>query len=568
MSGRRRNSLLKRFFRSVGSHEIAPEEIFLDASNLPDFDASQFEGRLDKPIHKSTVSLVAVAFFVIAAVFLGRAYFLQVVNGEVFAAQSARNHLANSLIFSERGVIFDRNGTPLVWNEVKESESFAERRYTDTRGVAHILGYVKYPQRDSSGFYWRDTFEGLDGIEANLNSTLAGENGTKIVEIDAKGEILSESVVRLPVDGKSVTLSIDAELSEKLYERIVKRAREAGFQGGVGVIMDVETGELITLVSYPDFDPQVLTDGEDRKTIASYNTDSRGPFLNRAISGLYTPGSTVKPFMAVGALEEGVITPEKQILSTGQLEVPNPYAQGTVSVFKDWKAHGWVDVRRAIAVSSNVYFYEVGGGFKDQKGIGIAGIEKYARLFGFGEKTGIPLSGEEAGTIPNPEWKRKNFEDGEWRLGDTYNTVIGQYGFQVTPLQLTRGIAAIANGGRLLDPTLIAHATSSGMTLNASPETLRVVREGMRLSVAEGSAIAIHGLPISFGGKTGTAQLGAQNEFLNSWITGFFPYEKPRYAFSIIMERAPAGTTAGAPLVALEFFQWLSEAHPEYWKGD
>ena len=156
----------------------------------------------------------------------------------------------------------------------------------------------------------------------------------------------------------------------------------------------------------------------------------------------------------MGALTEGVIDPYKKILSTGSISIPNPYFPDQKTVFKDWKAHGWTDMREAIAVSSDVYFYEIGGGFESQKGLGIVNIEKYAQLFGIGQKTGIDLPDEKGGIIPGPEWKIKNFKGEPWRIGDTYNTVIGQYGFQVTPLEMVRAISAIANYGTLVTPAL------------------------------------------------------------------------------------------------------------------
>ena len=194
-----------------------------------------------------------------------------------------------------------------------------------------------------------------------------------------------------------------------------------------------------------------MTEGKDEVKIGSYYKDTSNPFLNRVISGLYAPGSIVKPFLAFAALEEKVISPEKEIISTGQILVLNPYNPDKPSIFKDWKAHGAVDMKRAIAVSSDVYFYEIGGGFGSQKGLGIDRIKKYLEIFGFTKKTGFDFQKEATGVIPDPAWKEKTFNGEIWRIGDTYNTAIGQYGLQITPIQAVTAVAALANGGQVGD---------------------------------------------------------------------------------------------------------------------
>jgi len=310
-----------------------------------------------------------------------------------------------------------------------------------------------------------------------------------------------------------------------------------------------------------------MTAGADKDAFAKILNDPRNPFLNRLIAGLYTPGSTVKPFIAAGALTEKIITPEKKILSTGSISIPNPYDKTKKSIFVDWKAHGWVDMRQALAVSSNVYFYEIGGGFEEQPGLGISGIEKYLRLFGFGVGSANPFFGDTAGTIPNPKWKAENFEDGIWRLGDTYHTVIGQYGVQVTPFQMLRAIAAIANSGELMEPTiLLGDNTWNAQKENLliAQEDLQVIREGLRQGVLIGTASGLNIPEVKVAAKTGTAELGFSKQFVNSWVTGFFPYENPRYAFVVIMEKGPRANTIGAAYIMRQLLEWLATNRPEY----
>ncbi|MDZ4226328.1 MAG: penicillin-binding transpeptidase domain-containing protein, partial [Patescibacteria group bacterium] len=332
---------------------------------------------------------------------------------------------------------------------------------------------------------------------------------------------------------------------------------------GAGIIMDVKTGELLALTSYPEYSSEALSRGRE-EPLQAFLADLREPFLNRAISGLYAPGSIVKPMVAVAALAEGVIDEFKEILSTGSISIPNPYFPDKPSVFKDWKAHGYTDMRHAIAVSSDVYFYTVGGGYKDQLGLGIERIDEYFKKFGLGAAAGLAGFDEPLGTIPTPEWKEATFDGDPWRLGDTYNTAIGQYGVQVTPLQMARVVATIANRGKLLTPSLIASSTPEFISLNVPAHAFEVVEEGMRLAVEGGTASAVNMPFVEVAGKTGTAQVGAQNQFMNSWVIGFFPYENPHYAFAVVLERAPAGTAVGSPAAMNAFFWWLQANAPEY----
>lgn len=560
---------LQRFVRNMlrsRGQPIDPDEIFIDASNLPEFDTHQFEGRIEHPIGKFAVYSILIGFLALAAVFAVRLWDLQVGRGEVYAAQSENNRLRQQVVFADRGVIYDRDGTELVWNSPLENEVFARRSYYEETGFAHLLGYVSYPQKDDKGFFFQEVYEGKDGIEKVYNDALTGHNGLALIETNALGDIQSQSVVLSSRHGERVNLSVDAELQAKLFEIITRTAEDVGFSGGTGVIMDVNSGEIIALTSYPEFDSGVLSDADDRERIEAYIADTQNPFLNRVVSGLYTPGSIVKPFVSVGVLEEGIIDPEKKIISTGSIRVPNPYVPGAFSEFTDWKAHGAVNLKEALAVSSNVYFYHVGGGFADQQGIGIANIGKYMELFGFGDEVGISLSEEGVGTIPSPEWKEATFDGEPWRIGDTYNTTIGQYGFQVTPIQVVRAVGALANGGVLRTPTLIAGEVGSSEVIPVEDEHLRIVRDGMRLAVTDGTANGLNTSYVSVAAKTGTAELGTTKDFVNAWAIGFFPYENPQYAFAVMMERGPQDNLIGGISVMRQLLDWMRDNAPEYFE--
>ncbi|MHB0978045.1 MAG: penicillin-binding transpeptidase domain-containing protein [Minisyncoccota bacterium] len=564
-------SLFRKIKKGIGRKykDIDPEDIFLDSENLPGFAEHRFEGRMEEPISGQTFVLLEILLIFITLVFVGKLFSLQVIHGENLAKISENNRLSHTLIFANRGLVYDRNKLELAWNAVKADDTeFASRIYANMNGLAHVVGYLKYPSKDSAGFYYEEDYRGQSGIERVYNDSLRGTNGLKISETDALGNLVSESVTDLPKDGNDLVLSIDARLSQELYNAMRSIAEERGFSGGAGVIMDVETGEILALASFPEYDQNVVTTGKDKKEIQKLFTSEKKPFLNRVVSGLYTPGSIVKPIVALGALSEGVINPEKKILSTGALTVPNPYDKSKPSVFKDWKAHGWVDMRDALAVSSDVYFYEVGGGFGDQKGLGISNIDKYFTLFGLAEKTGIDLPSESVGFIATPEWKKLNFNGDDWRLGDTYITAIGQYGTQITPIDAVRWTAAIANGGRLLVPSVILGGTKNNIfrTINLPEEDWKVVREGMRQGVTSGIVSALYTPAVAVASKTGTAELGVSKQQVNSWNTGFFPYEQPRYAFAVVMERGPVANIVGATYVMQRVINWMIINTPEYLK--
>lgn len=542
---------------------IEPDEILIDAQNLPGFDAVRLQGKIERPIESTAYRNFFIVSGTIALVFVLQLGKLQVVESAALKERAEANRLAETLIIAERGVISDRFGEPLALNTPLPEEGFAARAYPLGAAASHVVGYVSYPKKDQNGFWFQTEVVGTFGVESLYNSSLAGENGVEIKETTATGDVVSGSVVRAPEHGVDVALSLDAALQQTLYDLIAERSESSGFVGGSGVIMDVETGELLALVSYPSFDPTLLAEGGDSETIDAYFNDPRSPFLDRAISGLYTPGSVVKPFVALAALEEGVISPEKEIESTGSISIPNPYDPTKSTLFRDWKAHGWTDMRRAIAVSSDVYFYAVGGGYKDQKGLGISAIDEWMRRFGFGTPTGVALENEAGGVVPNPSWKAETFEGEQWFLGNTYHTSIGQYGFQTTVIQLARAVASLANGGVLVEPTIERGAQVERTPLNVNGEHLEIVREGMRLAVTEGTAAALNIPGVSVAAKTGTAEVGARKEYINSLIVGFFPAEKPQYAFAVVMERGKAGTLTGAPLVMRELLSWMERERPE-----
>lgn len=547
--------------------DIAPDEIFLDDRNLPEFDEQQFEGRIERPIGRTATIIFLIAAFLATGVFGARAAKLQISEGQDYLAESEQNRLEHQLIFPERGIIYDRNGKELAWNvPASEELGFSLRAYIKEGGFGHILGYLRYPARDRSGVYYRTDYEADVGIEAYYNARLKGTRGLRILETDALGNVRSANVIDPPTPGENITLAIDRDVQRAFYDVIKTIALERDFRGGAGAMMDLRTGEMIALVSFPEFDSNIMTAGEDRAAIAAYNADERTPFLNRAVTGLYTPGSIVKPIYAIGALKEKIISPEAYLYCPKSISIPNPYFPDQPTIFNDWKDHGYLNMREAIAWSSDVYFYTIAGGFGGQKGLGIAKVEEYARLFGFGKKTGIDLFGESEGVVPNPEWKEKMFSGDPWRIGDTYFTGIGQYGVQVTLLQALQSAAIIGARGHVHQPRLLKAdgPVAESAVLPIESEYFRIAGEGMRLAVTEGTAKGLNLPWVDIAAKTGTAELGVTKMRVNSWVIGFFPYEKPTYAFAVVMDRGPKGNPVNATSVAGKVFLIMASSSPEY----
>jgi penicillin-binding protein 2 len=567
--------LKKNKLKNVNSF-VEPDEIFLDSKNLQNFDSQQFEGRIEKQISKRTSIFLGIFFLIFILAFSFRLGFLQIKKGEMYLKRSQNNTLEKQIIFADRGIIYDRNKVELAWNKKSGVDTGASTDNVDysirtykSPGLSHLLGYINYPQKDSSGNYWQTEFIGKDGLEKEYNDQMKGLNGSKIVETDVNKKIYSENIVNAPTHGAELDTTIDSRIQGELFSLIKTLSESHSFSGGAGVLMNVENGEILTSTSFPEYNGELLSLGKDATTIKSYANDQRKVYMDRTISGLYTPGSIVKPFFAVGALAEKVIDPNTKILSTGSISIPNPYFPDQKTVFKDWRVNGWVNMEQAIAVSCDVYFYEIGGGYQGQKGLGIANIEKYAKLFGIGQKTGVDLPDEAGGTIPSPEWKAKNFNGDPWRIGDTYHTAIGQYGFQATPMEMARAVAAIANNGTLVLPHYILGDTvreNQTINLNLNKNYFDIVQNGMRQAVTTGTAVALNVPYVEIAAKTGTAQIGVANNKVNSWVIGFFPYDHPKYAFTIMMEAGPSTNGVGASSIMRGLLDWMSTNTPEYFK--
>jgi penicillin-binding protein 2 len=451
------------------------------------------------------------------------------------------------------------------------------RKYKDGKTFSHILGYLgridekEYKSLSQNGqFYSRTDYIGKSGLEKSYETILRGKPDVIVIERDVLGrERLKKKIISLE-QGKSLKLFLDASLQRKIEQELTSMLKQIGAKKAAAVALDPESGGVLALVSLPSFDNNLLRKGEDPQTINKLLNDPSEPLFNRVISGRYATGSTIKPLIAAAALQEKIISPDKKIYDNlGYIEVPNQFNPTIVYRFHDWKIHGWADMRRAIARSVNIYFYTIGGGYKDQKGLGPSRIKKYLSLFGWDQKTGIDLPGEREGFVPDPEWKKSYFKEREnqiWYDGDTYNLSIGQGFLRITPLEVATSFVAIANGGKLLKPQIVKEILDENQTVLErfekkviredfiDPENLKVVREGMRQMVTDGSGTGfLDLLPVKVAGKTGTAQVG--ENYYHNWITVFGPYENPKIVLTIVIENVKSIQAAALP-VAKNILEW------------
>ncbi|MDA0224674.1 MAG: penicillin-binding protein 2 [Proteobacteria bacterium] len=450
------------------------------------------------------------------------------------------------------------------------------RQYVSRDVASHVIGYIgRINVRDQerleelgvSANYRGTDFIGKSGIEASYQQALHGTTGFEQVEIDAAGRGI-RTLARSPAQpGNNVILTLDIGL-----QRVAETA--FGARRGALVALDPATGGVLAFVSKPGFDPNLFVDGIDAQSWGVLNTSPDRPLTNRAIAGLYPPGSTFKPFMALAALESGRRTPNSTIQDQGFFIFGDRR-------FRDSKpgGHGTVDLYKSIVVSSDTYYYQLANE------MGIDAIAAFMGRFGFGSRTGIDLEGEVAGILPSPEWKAKRFrkpEQKRWYAGETISIGIGQGYNAYTPLQLAQAVAALANGGMIYRPHLVSHIDDprTGERRHIEPELVRriagkpehfeFVRDAMAGVNREGTgARAFAGAQYTSGGKTGTAQVIGikQNEKYDekkvaerhrdhSLYIVFAPVESPRIALAVIVENGGFGSRAAAPIAraVLDYF--------------
>ena len=446
------------------------------------------------------------------------------------------------------------------------------RSYKDGLDFAHLIGYmgkINDTELSSMKDYSINDYVGKAGLENFYQEILRGKPGKTITEKDVLGNKIKEYSVSSPKPGGNLVLYLNAGLQRKAAESLAQTLTNIGSKAGAVVAMDPRTGGILAMVSEPSFDNNLFSNGISQKDLQAIFDNPQKPLFNRVTSGNYATGSTIKPFMASAALQESIITPNTTVDAEGEIDIPNPYNPGVVQKFTDLHKYGITDVRKAIAVSCNVFFYTIGGGYGQQKGLGVTLIDKYLGLFGLGQKTGIDFPDEGSGLVPSPAWKESHFNnkiDKTWFLGDTYNLSIGQGYLSSTPLQVASAFSAIANNGKLMEPHIVQKIVDDNKNTITetqpkvvrenfiSPENLQVVREGMRAGVTYGSSVTLNDLPVPVAAKTGTAQTPHTNTFTN-WVSVFAPYDNPQIEITVMIDNVYGFREAVLP-VAKDMLQW------------
>ena len=424
------------------------------------------------------------------------------------------------------------------------------RAYPLGQGAAHVLGRVgeiteRQLESESYAGIEAGVTVGQAGVEAEHNRLLMGKDGLRRVVVNSRGVEVAEAERQPPVEGPSVSLTIDIKLQQAFEEAMAGRP-------GSAVAIDPRNGEILAMLSLPSYDPNEFAKGIEPAAWTELSKDPLTPLMNRVIQGQYSPGSSFKIPMALAALQEGVITPQTKFNCPGYLNIYN-------TTFRCHKVegHGSVDLRRAIALSCNVYFYNVG------VRLGIERIARYARRVGFNAPTGVDLPAEVGGLMPDPDWKRKVSKD-KWYPSETVSISIGQGGVLATPLQMARVAAVVANGGRLVQPHLIKAVAGVPVPepppadLGFHPSVIEGVRQGMLAVVAEGTGRRAQLKDVTVAGKTGSAQVVTHARLEldkkahalqpHGWFICFAPAEKPTIAMAVLVEHGTAGGQSAAPV--------------------
>jgi penicillin-binding protein 2 len=455
------------------------------------------------------------------------------------------------------------------------------RNYQAGPGMAHVLGFVgRINDRDLKRLretnvernYKGSAHIGKTGLEQSYEALLHGRTGFDQMETDASGRAVRMLSRIPPVPGKDLRLHLDVEL-----QAVAERAF-GDYLGGL-VALDPNTGGVLALVSRPGFDPNLFVDGIDPESWKGLNESPERPMVNRVLRGIYPPGSTLKPFMALAGLELGLRRPGDSIVDPGYFSLPNSRHR-----FRDWKpgGHGVVDLKRSISQSCDTYYYKLA------VDMGIDRMHDYLAKFGLGEKTGIDMEGESSGLLPSREWKQRRWKQ-PWYPGETVIAGIGQGYHLTTPLQLATAAAMLANGGKRIEPRLVqALREPLAQTWQPLPGAVRgqvaidpahlaLVREGMMDVMRPGgtAAASVAGAPYTVAGKTGTAQVvgikqGARYDAGrlsrqhrdHALFIAYAPAENPTIAVAVMVENGGSGSGTAAPIARAVFDYYLTGKRP------
>ena len=563
--------------------------------------------------------VLGILMVLVIAVLIGRAGYLQIYEGEYYAGLADGNRIRIIPAVAPRGTFYDRNGQLLVTNRpgftvsllpltspIKEEvierlsalvhvpvedikakiaghrgfdpiriktdvtpdivsiieeqkelypgvmiENTPIRDYVLKQEGAHTFGYVseindeELKEKKADGYKSGDII-GKFGLEKIYDKYVRGEDGGDQVEVDVSGKPVKRLGRKVPVPGDDLVLTIDKDLQTAAEKAVDDRLAAIHASAAAAVVMNPQTGEVLAMVSRPAFDPNLFAHGISSKDWAKLNNNPFHPMDNKTISGEYPPGSTFKIVTGTAALTEGKVAPEEKIFDSGHhWIIPKGNAEG--------EALGWINFQEALAHSDNVYFYEMGNR------LGIDLLEKYARMFGLGQRTGIDLPYEAKGLVANREYKKKNFEDGDWYLSETFDAAIGQGFNLVTPLQAAMVMGEIAADGKRYKPHLVSRIqTQDGDVIKEfQPELLtelqvpanviRLVQEGLHDVTKFGTAAStFRGFPVDIAGKTGTAENSQGRD--HGWFVAYGPFDNPNIVVAVIVEQGGFGSQSAVPI--------------------
>ena len=569
-----------------------------------------FSGRLQ---------FLSIVIVLIIAVLIGRAGYLQVYDGELYARLAEGNRIRIIPAEAARGTFYDRNGELLVTNrpgfavsllpltepvspeviarvsklihvpiaEIQQKidthvgfdpiriktdvlpdiVTLIEEQKDDYPGVvievlpirdyiygeyaAHVFGYVseineEELERGKHEGYRSGCIIGQFGLERIYDKEVRGVNGGDQVEVDVSGRPVQLLGRQSPVPGNDLVLTIDKHLQEAAEQAIDAQLAIAHANAAAAVVMNPQTGEVLAMVSRPAFNPNLFAGGISTQNWNVLNNNPYHPMDNKAITGEYPPGSTFKIVTGTAALAEHKVTPQEKIFDAGHhWIIPKRNAGG--------EALGWINFQDAMAHSDNVYFYEMGNR------LGVDALERYARMFGLGTRTGIDLPYEAEGLVANRKYKAENYEDGEWYLSETFDAAIGQGFNLVTPLQAAMVMGEIAANGKRYQPHLVQRIVDvNGNTvrefqpkllseLDVSPSVIRNVQEGLHSVTKIGTAAGVFaGFPIDIAGKTGTAENSQGRD--HGWFVAYGPYVNPNIVVAVIVEQGGFGSLSAVPI--------------------
>lgn len=549
------------------------------------------------------VSEVRLVFYYIAAliifgIFAIRLFHLQIIKGENFSISAENNRVKIDNLYAPRGEIVDRNGVVLAKNEpayrlvkgnesrlvsidtgkklIEEQEAFLDKEgqlgrlfedsirvYPKGEAFSHVLGYtgeITAEELKNKKNYLSGDRVGKMGVEESFEEYLRGRHGRKLYEVDATRSEERIIGIEQPKIGATIKLTIDAELQMKVYEELKKTIEDKKVKSGAAVVQDPNTGEVLAMVSVPSFDNNIFSNRLEGDTFSELINNPDNPLFNRAIAGVYPPGSVYKIVSSLVGLESGKITSETKFTDEGEIFL-GPFK------FSNWywtqygrKESGELDVSRAIARSNDIFFYKLA------MAVGEKDLQIGSREFGLGQPSGIAISGEQGGLVPDEEWKLKN--KGEpWYPGNTLQMAIGQSDLLVTPLQVSQFSSAAATDGTIHKPriALSAEYTDGRIVeidlrkdirkVNIKPEHLDLVKKGLREACQSGgTGYPFFDFKVPIGCKTGTAEYGDVNK-THAWFTVFAPFENAKIAMTVLIEQGGEGSAVAAP-VARKTLEW------------